>query len=162
MSDNLIQLFKATRLAKNISQADIADKIHISPKAWSKIETGQNVLKFEYVKPICELLDIPYVQALQIINPIFKPTETSLKEAGELSKTGELLSICQDGTKEPITNIPMHHLGRTEFTPEEYAMFCLLADYFEFDPEDEYFIGIFILMIQHRDFAWAYQDRHVI
>ena len=78
----LIKLLKTTRLEKKLTQAQVAETIHISPKAYSKIESGANELKHEYIKPICELLDIPYMKALTLEQPIMNQIEPA-----ELART---------------------------------------------------------------------------
>ena len=78
MLENLVELFKQIRIAQNITQAELADKIGITDKAWSKIETGVNQLEIQHIGPICKALNLT-----DVIQELFKaimPGYTSIAQ----------------------------------------------------------------------------------
>lgn len=137
MYQDLINLFRSARIKSGLMQSDIARKLHISTKAYSKIESGRNALRFEYIKPICDKLNIPYLTALQHIIPITMP-------AGKDTLNGILLTMSGD-------KICVHRGGlRFHLTPEEDAMYRLMADYFCMDLESEELCDAFLQLRLHR------------
>ena len=58
-SSSAVNLVKSVRKNKNVSQESLADSIGLSPKAYSKIETGKNDSLIRYAPVICECLSIP-------------------------------------------------------------------------------------------------------
>lgn len=70
MFEHIVKIFKFARKSQNMTQAELAEKLGISDKAWSKIETGANQMEFWYIKPACDALNLPYLEILQEICPV--------------------------------------------------------------------------------------------
>lgn len=62
-------LIQARRKELSLSQENVADRIGISAKALSKIETGKNSLSSEHIQPLSDLLIIPSHILLAYIEP---------------------------------------------------------------------------------------------
>lgn len=54
-------MLKEYRLKKEFTQKYVAHVLGITSKAYSKIETGVNSLDVSYIVPLCDLLEIPYL-----------------------------------------------------------------------------------------------------
>ena len=63
--ENIRKLLKSYRDKQGLKQDYVASKLGISKKAYSKIETGENGLRVDYIPVLCEVLDIPYFVLLQ-------------------------------------------------------------------------------------------------
>ena len=62
--ENIRKLLKSYRDKQGLKQDYVASKLGISKKAYSKIETGENGLRVDYIPVLCEVLDIPYFTLL--------------------------------------------------------------------------------------------------
>lgn len=54
----IAQRIKAARLAKGLTQADVAQKLGITPQAISNFERGKNRISNDILRSLCELYDI--------------------------------------------------------------------------------------------------------
>lgn len=54
-------VLKEYRLKKGFTQKYVAHVLGITSKAYSKIETGVNSLDVSYIVPVCDVLEIPYL-----------------------------------------------------------------------------------------------------
>ena len=52
------QRVRKARLAKHMSQAELAEALNISPSFMSNIETGKNAMSVATLYQMCELLDV--------------------------------------------------------------------------------------------------------
>ena len=66
---NVGALIQARRKELELTQNDVAKELAISAKEISKIETGKNNLRSEYIKPLADLLFIPAHILLEYIEP---------------------------------------------------------------------------------------------
>ena len=67
------ETFRTARIAKKLTQQQIADELNLDRSAISHYETGMIKPHFDNINKICELLDLTYEQ-------IFKEWDNSLKE----------------------------------------------------------------------------------
>lgn len=91
----------------------MAHVLGITAKAYSKIETGVNSLDVSYIVPVCDLLEIPY---LNMYAEIF----------GKLYTDGDNYSneILVDGEQRILSGKPVKNI----MTPNEYAIYQLLCE----------------------------------
>lgn len=52
------QLFKESRLAKGLTQSEVAQKAGIHPNTYAKIERDEQEASFSVVKKLAEILDL--------------------------------------------------------------------------------------------------------
>ena len=60
---------KKQRLIKGLTQQQIAKKLEISVPTYSRIESGKTKLNFNFLKKICEALEIDYQDVLSSVIP---------------------------------------------------------------------------------------------
>ena len=109
MIDNIL---KEYRLKKGFTQEYVAHVLGITSKAYSKIETGVNSLDVSYVVPVCDLLDIPY---LNMYAEIFGKLYTDHDDyRNQIAVYGEQLTLLGK---------PVKYL----LSPNEYAIYQLLC-----------------------------------
>lgn len=58
------ELIRNARIAKGLTQKDIADYLGMSDKNYSKIELGQIGLSLDYISKLCQLLGISEIELL--------------------------------------------------------------------------------------------------
>ena len=58
MNMNVNNKIRKIRAGKGFSQSQIANKLNISQRAYSKIELGQTKLKWDYLNRIANILDV--------------------------------------------------------------------------------------------------------
>ena len=125
MFDGVVRIFKAARQAKNMTQAELAERLYISENAWYKIEAGVNQLSFQYIKPVCEILDLSYLEVFAVA--IY---------SGESSKFD--LRGLDVGVSDKILDVDIRRPGRIAVNSEQ-AVKQLLADYAGKDVRDDEF-----------------------
>lgn len=105
-------MLKECRLKKGFTQEYVAHVLGITSKAYSKIETGVNGLDVSHIVPVCNLLDIPY---LNMYAEIFGKLYTDSDDySNQIAVEGEQLTLSGE---------PMKYL----LTPSEYAIYQLLC-----------------------------------
>lgn len=105
-------MLKEYRLKKGFTQEYVAHVLGITSKAYSKIETGVNGLDVSHIVPVCDLLDIPY---LNMYAEIFGKLYTDSDDYdNQITVEGEQLML----SGEPIKYL---------LTPNEYAIYQLLC-----------------------------------
>lgn len=105
-------MLKEYRLKKGFTQEYVAHVLGITSKAYSKIETGVNGLDVSHIVPICDLLEIPY---LNMYAEIFGKLYTDSDDYdNQITVEGEQLTL----SGEPIKYL---------LTPNEYAIYQLLC-----------------------------------
>ncbi len=146
MRDDFIAIFRDKRLKLGLTQAAVADALHISPKAWSKIETGRNELKFEYVRPLCELLEIPYSDVVRVFGDLFPDYEN---DWARVFKThGKFTEITAAQCDYEARHFGMPDTVTLRLTDNELSMFRLMAEYFGYDERFVSDWGEFVRMFQ--------------
>lgn len=104
-------MLKEYRLKKRFTQEYVAHVLGITSKAYSKIETGVNGLDVSHIVPVCDLLDIPY---LNMYAEIFGKLYTDSDDySNQITVEGEHLML---------SGKPVKYL----LTPNEYAVYQLL------------------------------------
>lgn len=105
-------MLKEYRLKKKFTQEYVAHVLGITSKAYSKIETGVNGLDVSHIVPVCDLLDIPY---LNMYAEIFGKLYTDSDDySNQITVEGEQLML---------SGKPVKYL----LTPNEYAIYQLLC-----------------------------------
>lgn len=105
-------MLKEYRLKKGFTQEYVAHVLGITSKAYSKIETGVNGLDVSYIVPICDLLEIPY---LNMYAEIFGKLYTDHDDYDNY--------VTVDGEQLTLSGKPVKYL----LTPNEYAVYQLLC-----------------------------------
>lgn len=105
-------VLKEYRLKKGFTQKYVAYVLGITSKAYSKIETGVNSLDVSYIVPVCDLLEIPY---LNMYAEIFGKLYTDSDDYDN--------QIAVDSEKFTLSGKPVKYL----LTPSEYAIYQLLC-----------------------------------
>lgn len=105
-------MLKEYRLKKGFTQEYVAHVLGITSKAYSKIETGVNGLDVSHIVPVCDLLDIPY---LNMYAEIFGKLYTDSDDYGN--------QITVEGEQLTLSGKPVKYL----LTPNEYAVYQLLC-----------------------------------
>lgn len=105
-------ILKEYRLKKGFTQKYVAHVLGITSKAYSKIETGVNSLDVSYIVPVCDLLEIPY---LNMYAEIFGKLYTDSDDYDN--------QITVEGEQLMLSGEPMKYL----LTPNEYAIYQLLC-----------------------------------
>lgn len=105
-------ILKECRLKKGFTQKYVAHVLGITSKAYSKIETGVNSLDVSYILPVCDLLEIPY---LNMYAEIFGKLYTDSDDYDN--------QITVEGEQLMLSGEPMKYL----LTPNEYAIYQLLC-----------------------------------
>lgn len=62
--NNLLLKIKNIRIKKGLTQADVANELHLSPDAYTKIERGVNMLSVERLFKISEIIDVGVIELL--------------------------------------------------------------------------------------------------
>lgn len=105
-------ILKEYRLKKGFTQKYVAHVLGITSKAYSKIETGVNSLDVSYIVPVCDLLEIPY---LNMYAEIFGKLYTDSDDYdNQITVEGEQLMLSGESMKYLLT-------------PNEYAIYQLLC-----------------------------------
>lgn len=105
-------ILKEYRLKKGFTQEYVAHVLGITSKAYSKIETGVNGLDVSYVVPVCDLLDIPYLNMYaEIFGKLYIDSDDYSNQ------------IAVDGEQLTLSGKPIKYL----LTPNEYAVYQLLC-----------------------------------
>lgn len=105
-------ILKEYRLKKGFTQKYVAHVLGITSKAYSKIETGVNSLDVSYIVPVCDLLEIPY---LNMYAEIFGKLYTDSDDYDN--------QIAVDSEKLTLSGKPVKYL----LTSSEYAIYQLLC-----------------------------------
>ena len=105
-------MLKEYRLKKGFTQEYVAHVLGITSKAYSKIETGVNGLDVSHIVPVCDLLDIPY---LNMYAEIFGKLYTDSDDYSN--------QIAVEGEQLMLSGKPVKYL----LTPNEYAVYQLLC-----------------------------------
>lgn len=105
-------ILKEYRLKKGFTQKYVAHVLGITSKAYSKIETGVNSLDVSYIVPVCDLLEIPY---LNMYAEIFGKLYTDSDDYDN--------QIAVEGEQLLPSGKPIKYL----LTPNEYAIYQLLC-----------------------------------
>lgn len=105
-------ILKEYRLKKGFTQKYVAHVLGITSKAYSKIETGVNSLDVSYIVPVCDLLEIPY---LNMYAEIFGKLYTDHDDYSN--------QIAVDGEQLTLSGNPVKYF----LTPSEYAVYQLLC-----------------------------------
>lgn len=105
-------ILKEYRLRKGFTQKYVAHVLGITSKAYSKIETGVNSLDVSYIVPVCDLLEIPY---LNMYAEIFGKLYTDSDDYDN--------QITVEGEQLMLSGQPVKYL----LTPSEYAIYQLLC-----------------------------------
>ena len=105
-------ILKEYRMKKGFTQKYVAHVLGITSKAYSKIETGVNSLDVSYIVPVCDLLEIPY---LNMYAEIFGKLYTDSDDYDN--------QITVDGEQLTLSGEPVKYL----LTPNEYAIYQLLC-----------------------------------
>lgn len=105
-------MLKEYRLKKGFTQEYVAHVLGITSKAYSKIETGVNGLDVSYIVPVCDLLEIPY---LNMYAEIFGKLYTDHDDYSN--------QIAVDGEQLTLSGKPVKYL----LTSNEYAVYQLLC-----------------------------------
>ena len=133
MFDAVVKIFRRARLRQNMTQAELANRLHISDKAWSKIEAGANQLSFPYIKPVCEILDLPYLEVLAVA--VYPEHSTQFDLRGlDVGANDKILDV---DIRRP-SNIPVD---------SKRAVMRLLADYAGRDIHDDEFMRWFSILL---------------
>ena len=105
-------ILKEYRLKKGFTQKYVAHVLGITSKAYSKIETGVNSLDVSYIVPVCDLLEIPYLNMYaEIFGKLYTDSDNY---DNQITVEGEQLTL----SGEPIKYL---------LTPNEYAIYQLLC-----------------------------------
>lgn len=105
-------MLKEYRLKKGFTQEYVAHVLGITSKAYSKIETGVNGLDVSHIVPVCDLLDIPY---LNMYAEIFGKLYTDSDDySNQIMVDGEQI-------------LPSGNHVKYLLTPNEYAIYQLLC-----------------------------------
>lgn len=105
-------MLKEYRLKKGFTQEYVAHALGITSKAYSKIETGVNGLDVSHIVPVCDLLEIPY---LNMYAEIFGKLYTDSDDYSN--------QIAVDGEQLTLSGKPVKYL----LTSNEYAVYQLLC-----------------------------------
>ncbi len=68
LENNCFELLRSLRREKNYSQEYVAEKLGISQKAYSEIESGKTTLKHELIGVLAEILNISAHEICQVNN----------------------------------------------------------------------------------------------
>ena len=60
------------RLERGLTQADCADRVGLTPNAWSKIECGVRGLGMYHLRSVSDALDVSYVDVLRMFGPVVR------------------------------------------------------------------------------------------
>lgn len=105
-------MLKEYRLKKGFTQEYVAHVLGITSKAYSKIETGVNGLDVSHIVPVCDLLDIPYLNMYaEIFGKLYTDSDDYSNE------------ILVDGEQLTLSGKPVKYF----LTPSEYAIYQLLC-----------------------------------
>lgn len=105
-------MLKEYRLKKGFTQEYVAHVLGITSKAYSKIETGVNGLDVSHIVPVCDLLDIPYLNMYaEIFGKLYTDSDDYSNE------------ILVDGEQLTLSGKPVKY----SLTPNEYAVYQLLC-----------------------------------
>lgn len=104
-------MLKEYRLRKGFTQKYVAHVLGITSKAYSKIETGVNSLDVSYIVPVCDLLDIPY---LNMYAEIFGKLYT---DHDDYNNSDNYIFV--DGEQRTLSGKPVKNI----MTPSEYAVY---------------------------------------
>lgn len=105
-------MLKEYRLKKGFTQEYVAHVLGITSKAYSKIETGVNGLDVSHIVPVCDLLDIPYLNMYaEIFGKLYTDSDDYSNE------------ILVDGEQLTLSGKPIKY----SLTPSEYAIYQLLC-----------------------------------
>lgn len=58
MNSEILKLIRKSRVSKEISQKDIAKKLHMSVPSYSRFESGITKTDYEMVLKVCKILEI--------------------------------------------------------------------------------------------------------
>jgi transcriptional regulator with XRE-family HTH domain len=82
---------KRLRISNGITQNEMAERVHLSLKAWQKIENGKTKLDLDRLNQIAGILGISLIELI------------SLEEKNDLEKSERLLLKIIDDKNEEIT-----------------------------------------------------------
>lgn len=104
---DIIDMIRNARICKGFTQEFVAEQIHLSAKAYSKIETGRNRLSIDNLQAVCDVLDIPYYLILQKYCPIFKSADSDICACGMDMSNDEwaFVQLLSDYTGSDISDI---------------------------------------------------------
>ena len=142
-------VIKQARLDKNITQSDISDKINVTTDAYQKMEKGKNSINKDYIKPICDALDMPYVNLLSEICPIFKNISDINADEYASRSRDHLVCVYSNG----------RYVYDLRLSDEEYAFLRLLSDYTGLLESDIRLCDIVAELIKYRGYAIEQNDR---
>lgn len=105
-------MLKEYRLKKGFTQEYVAHVLGITSKAYSKIETGVNGLDVSHIVPVCDLLEIPYLNMYaEIFGKLYIDHDDYSNQ------------IAVDSEHLTLSGKPVKYL----MTPSEYAVYQLLC-----------------------------------
>lgn len=108
-------ILKEYRLKKGFTQKYVAHVLGITSKAYSKIETGVNSLDVSYIVPVCDLLEIPYLNMYaEIFGKLYTDHDDYNSSDNYIFVEDEQRTL----SGKPVKNI---------MTPSEYAVYQLLC-----------------------------------
>ena len=85
------KFIQTLRKDKDLTQAELADKLGVSDRAISKWENGRGLPDYEYIQDLCKELDITYNEFIAGERIEDKDTETKLEE--------NLVTVYKESTK---------------------------------------------------------------
>lgn len=107
-------ILKEYRLKKGFTQKYVAHVLGITSKAYSKIETGVNSLDVSYIVPVCDLLEIPYLNMYaEIFGKLYADSD-DYSDSNQIAVDGEQI-------------LPSGNHVKYLLTPNEYAIYQLLC-----------------------------------
>lgn len=158
---NLIDVIKDARIQKHMTQEQVANAINITPKAYSKIETGINELSVSYVKPLCDVLDIPYTNIMTYYCPLFKDDQYSDEILVEVDITND---VKQDKPFFDVdTYLKLHDdrcVMKYVFSKEEYSLLQQLSIYCGIPVNNKKLLEHFVEITNIRRLNYLRKEKH--
>ena len=93
MNEMLGSRIKALRIAKNLTQEQIADQIGISRQKYARIENGINSITFDILSRIADVLDVTVRDITRVLDEVPAVAYRAGEESGSSQKIFDMLDL---------------------------------------------------------------------
>ena len=93
MNEMLGSRIKALRIAKNLTQEQIADQIGISRQKYARIENGVNSITFDILSRIADVLDVTVGDITRVLDEVPAAAYRAGEESGSSQKIFDMLDL---------------------------------------------------------------------
>ena len=93
MNEMLGSRIKALRIAKNLTQEQIADQIGISRQKYARIENGVNSITFDILSRIADVLDVTVGDITRVLDEVPAVAYRAGEESGSSQKIFDMLDL---------------------------------------------------------------------